>query len=218
MSESYSFTIEVYTDALLISGSYDLPLYRRVSDAINSRLHRFIALRDASVAPLWRSQQAQHVPQLLVDWSDALLVATIAEPPPPPGFQAPAPPRDTQPMMFFTPAFALRADFYKRTDMELVSMLSEMNDAFLPLTNVSIYPLQGGAAVSRAFVCLNRLRVQALYAVGAQIAHAPLPAVQLDTPTPAVPPTPIAPPPPVPVPDLEGEAAPLPAAGEEPAP
>lgn len=217
MSESFTFTVEVYTDALLISGSYDLPLYRRVSDALNSRLHRFIALRDASVAPLWRPQQAQRVPQLLVDWSDALLVATVAEPPPPPGFQAPAPPRDTQPMMFFTPAFALRADFYKRNDIELVAMLSEMTDDFLSLTNVTLYPLQGGAPVARTFVCLNRLRVQALYAVGAHLAHAPLPAAQLDAP-PAVPPPLIAPPPPVPVPDLEGEAAPLPAVGEEPAP
>lgn len=217
MSESYTFTIEVYTDALLISGSYDLPLYRRVSDAINSRLHRFITLRDATLAPLWRPQQSQRVPQLLVDWSAALLVATIAEPPPPPGFQAPAPPRDTQPMMFFTPAFAMRADFYKRTDMELVSTLGELSDDFLPLTSVTIYPLQGGAAVSRDFVCLNRLRIQALYAVGSQIAHAPLPSAQLDAPAaPAVPPPPIAPPPPVPIP--EPEDAPPAAAGEEPGP
>lgn len=192
MTDSYSFTIEVYTDALQISGSYDLPLYRRVSDAINSRLHRFITLRDAAVAPLWKAQQAQRVPQLLVDWGAALLVATIAEPPPPPGFQAPAPPRDTQPMMFFTPAFALRADYYKRTDMELVSTLGEMSDDFIALSNVTIYPLQGGAPITRAFVCLNRHHIQALYAVGAQLAHAPLPSAQLDAPP--------APPPPVPVP------------------
>lgn len=218
MSDSYTFTIEVYTDALLISGSYDLPLYRRVSDAINSRLHRFITLRDASVAPLWRPQQSQRVPQLLVDWSAALLVATIDEPPPPPGFQAPAPPRDTQPMMFFTPAFAMRADYYKRTDMELVSTLGEMSDDFLSLTNVTIYPLQGGSAVSRAFVCLNRLRIQALYAVGSQIAHAPLPAAQLDAPAlPAVAPPLIAPPPPVPVPDADVPPS-IPVAGDEPSP
>jgi hypothetical protein len=214
MSDTYTFTVEVYTEALLITGSYDLPLYRRVSDAINSRLHRFITLRDASIAPLWKPQQSQRVPQLLVDWSGALLVATIAEPPAPTGFQAPAPPRDTQPMMFFTPAFALRADFYKRTDMELVGMLSEMTDDFLALSNVTIYPLHGGSALTRDFVCLNRLRIQALYAVGAQLAYAPLPAASLETPPapPHIPPPPIAPPPPVPEPLTE------PANGDQPAP
>lgn len=211
MSESYTFTIEVYTDTLLISGSYDLPLYRRVSDAINSRLNRFITLRDATVAPIWRPQQSQRVPQILVDWSTALLVATIAEPPPPPGFQVPAPPRDTQPMMFFTPAFALRADFYKRTDMELVEMLGELTDDFISLRNVSIFPLQGGPPVSRAFVCLNRHHIQALYAVGAQIANAPVPASLDPAPAPA-PAAPsiaplVAPAPPVPIPD-EVEPAP----------
>jgi hypothetical protein len=206
MSETYTFTIEVYTDALLITGSYDLPLYRRVSDAINSRLHRFITLRDASVAPLWKTQQSQRVPQILVDWSDALLVATVAEPEPPPGFQSPAPPRDTQPMMFFTPAFALRADFYKRSDMELVAMLGEMSDDFLPLSNVNIYPLQGGAPVARNFVCLNRHRIQALYAVGAQLAHAPVPSAQYDAP-----PLPTAPPPPpAPIPDQPDGETPAP--------
>ncbi len=176
MSEQYTFAVEVYTDALVVTGSYDLPLYRRVSDAINSGLHRFITLRDASVAPLWKPRQVQRVPQILVDWSGSLLVATIAEPSPPPGFHPPTPPRDTQPMMFFTSMFALRADFFKRTDMELIVMLSEMTDEFVSLSAVTIYPLQGGAPFHREFVCLNRRHVQALYAIGAEIAHAPLPA------------------------------------------
>ncbi|NNJ10242.1 hypothetical protein EKD04_007875 [Chloroflexales bacterium ZM16-3] len=176
MSETFSFKIEVFTDALLIVGSYDLPLYRRVSDAINSRLHRFVTLRDASVAPIWKPQQSQRVPQLLVDLTSALLVAVIEEPTAPPDFVAPAPLRDTQPMMFFTPAFAMRADFYKRTDMELVAMLSEMSDDFIPLSNVSIFPLHGGAALSRKFVCLGRTHIQALFAVGAPITNAPVPA------------------------------------------
>lgn len=207
MSEAtaYTFTIEVYTAALQVTGSYELPLYRRVSDALNSRLHRYIALRDATVGPLGRPQHAQRVPQILVDWSDALLVATLSEPPAPPGFQTPAPPRDTQPMMFFTAAFALRADFYKRTDMELVEMLGEMTDDFISLSNVTVFPLQGGAPIPRAFVCLNRHRVQALYAVGAQILNAPVPA-SLD-PAPAPAPF-VTPAPPVPIPD---EAAPEPA-------
>jgi hypothetical protein len=229
MSDTYTFTVEVYTEALLITGSYDLPLYRRVSDAINSRLHRFITLRDAAIAPLWKPQQSQRVPQLLVDWSGALLVATLAEPPPPPGFQAPAPPRDTQPMMFFTPAFALRADFYKRTDMELVGMLSETTDDFLALSNVTVYPLHGGTALVRDFVCLNRLRVQALYAVGAQLTHAPLPAANLEAPAaPPIPPPPLSPPPPLPEPatvssgdasgSSEADAQRSPANGDEPPP
>lgn len=210
MSESYTFTVEIYTDALQISGSYDLPLYRRVSDALNSRLHRFITLRDATLAPLWRPQQGQRLPQLLVDWSTAFLVATVAESPPPPGFQAPAPPRDTQPMMFFTAAFALRADFYKRADMELGAVLGEVGDDFLALSNVSIFPLHGGPALTRGFVCLNRQRIQALYPVGAQLAHPPLPSAPDAAPRPVVIPPALAPAPPLP----EAEPAP---ADEEPA-
>lgn len=210
MSDTYTFTVEIYTDALLITGSYDLPLYRRVSDALNSRMHRFVTLRDASIAPLGKPQQSQRVPQLLVDWSGALLVATLAEPDPPPGFQVPALARDTQPMMFFAPPFALRADFFKRSDMELLSMLGEMTDDFIALSNVTIYPLTGGAPQTRGFVCLNRLRIQALYAVGAQLAHAPLPAAPLEI---AAPPPPVLPPPELPPAPETGEA-PAPPAGE----
>ncbi|MCS6883289.1 MAG: hypothetical protein RMK84_19445 [Oscillochloridaceae bacterium] len=193
MSEQYTFTVEVYTDALVVAGSYDLPLYRRVSDALNSGLHRFITLRDASVAPPGRLQQARRVPQILVDWSGALLVATIAEPPPPPDFHVPNPPRDTQTMMFFTSQFALRADFFKRGDVELIVMLSEMTDEFVPLSAVTIYPLQGGAPFHRESVCLNRRRVQALYAIGAEIAHGPLPAPNPEAFAPPVVPTPPSP-------------------------
>jgi hypothetical protein len=199
MSDVYSFAIEVYTDALLITGSYDLPLYRRVSDALNSRLHRFITLRDATVAPLARPQQSQPVPQLLVDVSSAQLVAVINEPIPPPGFVAPAPPRDTQPMMFFTSTFAMRADFHKRNDMELVSMLSELEDQFIPLSAVTIFPLLGGSPQNRAFVCLSRLHIQALYAVGSPISRAPVPALTPETP---------AQPPVEPVPSAEPDEAP----------
>lgn len=184
MSDVYTFAIEVYTDALLITGSYDLPLYRRVSDALNSRLHRFITLRDAGVAPLWKPQQRQDVPQLLVDVSSALLVAVIAEPTPPSGFVAPAPPRNTQPMMFFTSTFAMRADFHKRTDMELVAMLSELEDQFIPLSSVTIFPLLGGAPQNRSFVCLSRQHIQALYAVGAPISRAPVPGLAPEEPVP----------------------------------
>jgi hypothetical protein len=177
MSETFTFKIEVFTDALLIAGSYDLPLYRRLSDAINSRLHRFVTLRDASVAPIWKPQQSQRVPQLQVDLGSALLVCVLEEPDAPPGFVSPAPLRDTQPMMFFTAAFAMRADFFKRTDMELVAMLDEMTDDFIPLSKVTIYPLHGGAPLSRSFVCLSREQIQAFYAVGAPITPPPPPAL-----------------------------------------
>jgi hypothetical protein len=191
---NYTFAIEVYTDALVITGRYDLPLYRRVSDALNSRLHRFITLRDASVAPLWKPQQGQSVPQLLVDVGSALLVAVISEPTPPPGFVAPAPPRDTQPMMFFTSTFAMRADFHKRNDMELVAMLGELEDQFIPLSAVTIFPLLGGTPQSRAFVCLSRQHIQALYVVGSPLARAPVPAFAPQEPeAPAVPAEPEAP-------------------------
>jgi hypothetical protein len=187
--DGYRFKVEVYTQALVFSGSYVLPIYRRVSDAINSRLQRFITLSDATVAPLWKPQQAQHMPRILVDWGEALLVATIEEPPPPPEFQSPNPPRDARPMMFFTPVFALRADFYQRTDKDLAAMIGEMTDDFVSLTNVSIFPLQGGATVSRPFVCLGLRHLQALYGIGASVGPEALPAAQ-------APPV-VAPPPPV---------------------
>lgn len=51
MNQGFTFTIEVFTPALLCTGSYTLPLYRRVSDALNNRLSRFITLHDVSIAP-----------------------------------------------------------------------------------------------------------------------------------------------------------------------
>ncbi len=166
MSEptQYTFRIEVYTDGLLISGSYDLPLYRRVSDALNSRLHRYITLRDATIAPQNRPQQVQRVPQLLVDWGGALLVTTLEEPLPPPDHQIASPlVRDTQPMMFFTSTFALRANVYKRPGLEMIEVLEQLTDDFIPLSDVQLFPLSGGQALTRQFACLNRNHIQALY-------------------------------------------------------
>lgn len=183
----YTFTVEVYTDGLLITGSYDLSFYRRVSDAINSRIRRFLTLNDATIAPLARPQQVQRVPQLLVDWSSAMLVAVVDEPPPPEGYLAPAPLRDTQPVMFFTHALALRANFSKRPDMDLGTILDEMTDDFVSLSGVQIFPLIGGAPVSRDFACLNRAHISALYAVGAPTpppAPEPPPAAELAEATP----------------------------------
>jgi hypothetical protein len=75
----------------------------------------------------------------------------------------------------------MRADFYKRTDMELVAMLGEMTDDFIPLSNVSIYPLQGGSALTRSFVCLSHTRIQALFAVGVPMVNAPVPALEVSS-------------------------------------
>ncbi len=167
MTNTFSFKIEVFTNGLVIFGTYDLPFYRRLSDALNSRIHRFIALREAGVAPLAKPQQLQRVAHLLVDLNQALLVTVLEEPDPPADFVAPSPPRDTQPMMFFTPLFAIRADFYKRSDMEISTMLSEMTDDFIALSSVAVFPLGGGATLQRSFVCLNRNHVHALFAVAA---------------------------------------------------
>ncbi|NJM08343.1 hypothetical protein HC891_22435 [Candidatus Gracilibacteria bacterium] len=208
---NYNFTIAVFTEALVITGSYSLPLYRRVSGALNSRLHRYLTLSDATVAPLARPQQLQRVPQILVDWGESLLVATLDEPDPPPDFVAPIVPREAQPMMFFTVAFALRGDFARRPDRDLSAVIDEMTDDFIPITNAQIFPLAGGTTISHHFVCVNRHRIQALYAVGAPTSATPLgegeaagaplvPSARLAPPV--VPTAPLIPPvtPPVPIP------------------
>jgi hypothetical protein len=188
----YLFKVEIYTDGLLITGSFELPFYRRVSDAINSRIKRYLNLSDATVAPLSKPQQVQRVPNLLVDWGSAMLVAVLEEPAPPEGYQSPAPLRDMQPVMLFTPALALRANFAKRPDLDLGTVLDEMSDDFVALSGVQIFPLLGGAPASRETVCLNRNYIHALYAVA--------------------PPTP--PPAPEPEPEVMEDAAPEEAVGE----
>ncbi|WP_298816534.1 hypothetical protein [Chloroflexus sp.] len=165
MNGAFTFTVEIFTPTLLYTGSYTLSLYRRVSDALNNRLSRFINLHDVSIAPLWRPQQAQRVPQALVSWGDALLVAVLVEPEPPPDYHVPMLPRATQPVMFFTSEFALRAEIYRRPDIELEEMLSELTDDFIPLRNVTIFPINGGAPQHRSFVCLAQRAIQALYNV-----------------------------------------------------
>lgn len=165
MSDGFTFTVEIFTPTLLCTGSYTLPLYRRVSDALNNRMSRFINLHDVSIAPLWRPQQAQRLPQALVAWGDALLVAVLAEPEPPPDYRMPAPPRATLPVMFFTSEFAVRAEMYRRPDVELEEMLTELADDFIPLRNVTIFPINGGAPLRRSFVCLAQRAIQALYSV-----------------------------------------------------
>jgi hypothetical protein len=163
MNQGFTFTIEVFTPTLLCTGSYTLPLYRRVSDALNNRLSRFITLHDVSIAPLWRPQQAQRVPQALIAWGDALLVSVLAEPEPPADYHPIATLRTTQTVMFFTAEFAVRAEMYKRPDVSLEEMLTELADDFIPLRNVTIFPINGGAPLHRTFVCLAQRAIQALY-------------------------------------------------------
>ncbi|ABY33312.1 MAG: hypothetical protein KatS3mg054_1139 [Chloroflexus sp.] len=165
MNDGFTFTVEIFTPTLLCTGSYTLPMYRRVSDALNNRLSRFVNLHDVSIAPLWRPQQAQRVQHALVAWGDALLVAVLAEPEPPPDYHPVAPPRETHPVMFFTAEFAVRAEMYKRPDMDLEEMLSGLTDDFIPLRNVTIFPINGGAPLHRSFVCLAQRAIQVLYSV-----------------------------------------------------
>jgi len=187
----YTFRIEVYTNGLLISGSYDLPLYRRVSGALNSGIYRYITLYDATIAPLTHPQHIKRVSQLLVDWSSALLVAVLDEPPPPADFQTEEPARrDTQPMMFFTPAFALRADFYKRPDLSMGETLERMSEDFMSVTAVQIFPLNGGQPVAREFACLSRNHIQAMYTIGEATVPVFTPAAPAPAPTSPGPPAP----------------------------
>jgi hypothetical protein len=165
----FTFKVEVYTTGLLIIGSYDLPMYRRVSDTLNSGMYRYVTLRDATIAPLTRPQQGQHIESLLVDWSTALLVASLEEPAPPPGFAEDAAPRDLQPMMFFTSHFALRGNFFRRPDMDLAEAMQSLTDDFIPLNAVQLFPIQGGQNVTRSFACLRRDHVEALYAIGTTV-------------------------------------------------
>src|SRR5215470_11809573 len=113
MSEIYTHRIEIYTTSLVIAGAYDLLIYRRMSDAINGEQRRYIPLRDATIAPLERAQQAQRVPYLLVDRGEALLVTTIEEATPPQDYSREEQIRGVVPVaaMFFTIAFVVRATF-----------------------------------------------------------------------------------------------------------
>jgi hypothetical protein len=185
----YTFRVEILTKGLLIRGSYDMTIYRRLSDALNSDQHGYFVLRDATLAPLSHPNQIQHVPQLFVDRRETLIVATLAEPEPPADYyhsteieRTPLQ-RDLQTMLFFTSDFALRAQFAKRPDISLMETLERNTDEFFPLTSVQVFPLTGvGQAANHSFVCLNRSHIIALCPVGgpalpssqAEIAPTPL--------------------------------------------
>jgi hypothetical protein len=195
MNDIYTHRIEIYTASLVIAGAYDLTIYRRVSDAINGEQRRYIPLRDATIAPIERAQQAQQVPHLLVDRREALLVATLHEAAPPSDYAREEQMRGVVPIvaMFFTATFVVRATFYKRPDLSLPEALERFNDEFVPLRNIQVFPLLSSfPPLQRDFAALARERIVAFY----QVAELPPPA-----------------PPPV---ESEPEAEAEPAAVEEP--
>lgn len=168
MTDIFTHRIEIYTSSLVVAGSYELAIYRRVSDAINGEQRRYVPLSDASIAPLERVQQAQLVPHLLVDRQDAVLVATVEEAEPPPSYPRDEQMRGVVPVaaMLFTEAFVVRGTFHKRPDLTLPEMLERVTDDFVPLSNVQIFPLLGGSpTVVRPFAAIARQRIVALYQI-----------------------------------------------------
>ncbi len=168
MTDIYTHRIEIYTDSLVIAGAYELTMYRRVSDAINGEQRRYIPLKDATIAPLERIQQAQRVPHLLVDRQEVVLVATVLEATPPMGYARQEQLRGVMPIaaMLFTSAFVVRGTFYKRPDLTLPEMLERVADDFVPLSNVQVFSLLGGSPpITREFAALSRSRIVALYQI-----------------------------------------------------
>lgn len=192
----FSHRVEVYTNALVIAGLYDQPIYRRVSDALNGEQRRYLPLRDATVTPLDRHGASQRVPQLLIDRSALIVVATIEEAPPPEGYDRDEYMRGTQPrqVMFFTDSFALRATLHTRPNMDLVEALERENyEEFIRLSKVQLFPIRGGAPIARDFVALRRDNIVALYGLAETRPLTPLPVM------PAAEPALEAPPPPPPI-------------------
>ncbi|MCS6939547.1 MAG: hypothetical protein RMJ55_12720 [Roseiflexaceae bacterium] len=163
----YTHYIEIYTSSLVIAGAYDLMIYRRVSDAINGEQRRYITLRDAMIAPLGHAHTTQRLPQLLCDRSEAVLVATLAEAAPPPDYPLEEQRREVVPLTatFFTTAFVVRGRYYARRGWTLAEALERNTEDFLPLRDVQIFPIAGGAPIMRDFAALAHARIVALYQV-----------------------------------------------------
>lgn len=162
----FTFRLEIYIGRLLISGNYEMHVYRRLSDALNSDLQRYISLKSAIVAPVDRPQKAERLKELLIDRNQIILAAPLKEPEPPPEF---IPPqnivRDMQQVMFFSDEFAVRGNFFKRPDLNLVEALNQTTDDFIPLNHVNVTPIDGRQPFSRDFVCLGRNHIQASYLI-----------------------------------------------------
>jgi hypothetical protein len=181
VNDIYTHRIEIYTASLVIGGAYDLTIYRRVSDAINGEQRRYIPLREATIAPIERAQQAQQVPHLLVDRHEALLVATLQEATPPLAYAREEQLRGVVPIvaMFFTAAFVVRATFYKRPDLTLPEALERFNDDFVPLREIQVFPLLSSfPPLQRDFAALARERIVAFYLVSEPPPPAPPPPVE----------------------------------------
>lgn len=164
----YTYRIEVYTRSLVISGSYDLLLYRRISDAVNSEQRRYLPLRDAAIAPLGRENQAQRVPHLQLDRRESLLIIPLVEAQPPEGYRLAEEVRETVPIsvMLFTDTVVVWATFHKRPDLTFTEVLERSTDDFLPLSNIQAFPLSSGfPSFKRDFALLARERIAAFYQV-----------------------------------------------------
>lgn len=184
MNAPYVHLIEFYTNSLVITGAYDLSIYRRMSDAINGEQRQYIPLRDATIAPLERAQQAQRVPYLLVARNDVLLATTISEATPPSDYPREEQMRGVVPIsaMFFTSAFVVRATFHKRPDLTLTEALERINDDFVPLRSIQVFPLLAAfPPLNRDFAALARSQIVALY----QLAEPPPEEPPEDPPAPS---------------------------------
>jgi hypothetical protein len=181
-----SHHIEVYTNALVINGWYDMAIYRRVSDALNGEQRRYLPLRDATVMPLGQPNATQRVGQMLVARDAMIVVATLAEAPPPPGYDRDDLVHSRQPRqaMFFTDAFVVRGVAHLRTDLELHEQLERDDDSFLRLSRVQIFPIQNGGSFNRDFVALRRERITALYPLAMAPSLTPVPALPAEGPLP----------------------------------
>lgn len=165
----FTYRTEIYTSNLLISGSYEVMPYQRLSDALNNDLNRFITMRDAIISPLNHPEQVQPVSQMLVDRKHIPIMTTLREPAPPPDYNPPAMAGrlEVHQIVFFTPSFVIRGNYYKRPDMGLQQALESTPELFIPLRIVHIFPISGGSPIVREFACIGCDFIQALYPVSA---------------------------------------------------
>lgn len=166
VSDSYTHKIQILTNSLVITGHYELAIYQRFSNAINSEQRRFLPLHDATIAPLASPNHPQSVPSLLFDYREALLIIPLLEAPPPPNYPISEQIREVAPVqvMCFTNGWVLRATFVKRPNLTLLEALDREDDRFLPMNSAHIFPLSGPIPpISADFVAVARDRIAAIY-------------------------------------------------------
>jgi hypothetical protein len=161
----FSFRIELYMPGILISGNYEMKIYRRLSSALNSDLQPHLTLKSAIVTPVHQPQKAERLSTLLINRAHIVLAATLKEPPPPPDHPVGemVAPREEQEMMFFTSLFSIRARYYKRPALDIVEALNETTEDFIPLNQAHIFPFDERSPIARDFVCLGRAHMLAAY-------------------------------------------------------